>query len=150
MDFEILGLLLCLTVFLVLGITFIVGLCKTYKKMCGRSWVPLIPIYGTYVLNTEIQHRPVGLVLISIVSTVNFVLSEIIEINLIIFVIIGIVDFGYYLILTDGISRGFGKGKGFTFGLVFLPFIFYPILGFSKDVFNKNIFEVKDNLVNGD
>jgi hypothetical protein len=36
------------------------------------------------------------------------------------------------LIMTfNGISQAFGKGAGFTVGLVFLPMIFWPILAFS-------------------
>ena len=29
------------------------------------------------------------------------------------------------------IAKNFGKGGGFGAGLIFLPFIFYPILGFG-------------------
>jgi hypothetical protein len=29
------------------------------------------------------------------------------------------------------ISKSFGKGVGFTIGLIFLSFIFWPILGFG-------------------
>ncbi len=30
------------------------------------------------------------------------------------------------------ISKSFGQGEGFTIGLLFLPFIFFPILGFGN------------------
>jgi hypothetical protein len=29
------------------------------------------------------------------------------------------------------ISKSFGKDEGFTVGIIFLPFIFWPILGFG-------------------
>lgn len=32
------------------------------------------------------------------------------------------------------LSKSFGKGVGFTIGLLFLPFIFMPILGFDKSI----------------
>ena len=34
-------------------------------------------------------------------------------------------------ILTIGIATSFRKGAGFGIGLFFLPFIFYPVLGFG-------------------
>lgn len=42
----------------------------------------------------------------------------------------------YFLILL-GIStaRAFGKSDGFGIGLILLPFVFYPMLGFGKDQF---------------
>jgi hypothetical protein len=37
------------------------------------------------------------------------------------------------MILTYvAIAEKFGKGGGFAVGLIFLPFIFYPILGFGS------------------
>ena len=35
----------------------------------------------------------------------------------------------YYL------AKVFGKGSGFTIGIVFIPFIFIPILGFDKSTY---------------
>ncbi len=34
-----------------------------------------------------------------------------------------------------GVATNFGKGAGFTLGLIFLPYIFYPILGFGGAVY---------------
>ncbi|MCA1807839.1 MAG: DUF5684 domain-containing protein, partial [Actinobacteria bacterium] len=34
--------------------------------------------------------------------------------------------------VTYEMARSFKKGLGFTFGLIFLPFIFWPILGFGE------------------
>ncbi len=33
---------------------------------------------------------------------------------------------------TNMLSKSFGKDEGFTAGLIFLSFIFYPILGFGS------------------
>ena len=35
------------------------------------------------------------------------------------------------IMVFHGISQAFGKGAGFTVGMIFLPFIFFPILAFS-------------------
>ena len=36
------------------------------------------------------------------------------------------------IIMLSGLSKCFGRGAGTTIGLIFLPFIFYPILGFGS------------------
>ena len=36
------------------------------------------------------------------------------------------------IILNIDIAKNFGKGVGFGIGMIFLPFIFYPILGFGS------------------
>ena len=35
------------------------------------------------------------------------------------------------VVMTYDVARSFGKGMGFTFGLLALPFVFWPILGFG-------------------
>jgi hypothetical protein len=35
------------------------------------------------------------------------------------------------IMVTVELARRFGKGGGFAVGLIFLPFIFYPVLGFE-------------------
>ncbi|MGA1285216.1 MAG: DUF5684 domain-containing protein [Prochlorothrix sp.] len=37
-----------------------------------------------------------------------------------------------YLVIPFDTARKFGKGLGYGFGLLFLPFIFYPILAFGN------------------
>ena len=34
--------------------------------------------------------------------------------------------------LNVDIAKNFGKGVGFAIGMIFLPFIFWPILGFGS------------------
>lgn len=36
------------------------------------------------------------------------------------------------MVMTYDLARSFGKGMAFTWGLLVLPFIFWPILGFGK------------------
>jgi VIT1/CCC1 family predicted Fe2+/Mn2+ transporter len=49
-----------------------------------------------------------------------------------ILLIIPIVGIIFALILSNDISKAFGRQLGTTLGLIFLPFIFYPILGFGS------------------
>jgi VIT1/CCC1 family predicted Fe2+/Mn2+ transporter len=45
---------------------------------------------------------------------------------------IPLVNFIIAIILNIDIAKNFGQGVGFGIGLIFLPFIFYPILGFGS------------------
>jgi predicted PurR-regulated permease PerM len=42
-----------------------------------------------------------------------------------------IVALVFMIIISLDIAKNFGKGAGFGVGLCFLPYIFYPILGFG-------------------
>ena len=51
---------------------------------------------------------------------------------------IGAIPFLFYTFkLQIKVGERFGKGKWFAAGLTFLPFIFYPILGFSNALYKK-------------
>ena len=41
-----------------------------------------------------------------------------------------------YIMIMDGLAKSFGKGTGFTVGLIFLRFVFIPILGFGDAVYS--------------
>lgn len=43
------------------------------------------------------------------------------------------VNFVVMIMLYFKLAKVFGRGMGFGFGLLFLPFIFLPILGFGDD-----------------
>jgi hypothetical protein len=45
--------------------------------------------------------------------------------------VIPIVNIILMVMMYHGLSLNFGKGAGFTVGLVFLPFVFFPILAFG-------------------
>jgi uncharacterized membrane protein YhaH (DUF805 family) len=46
------------------------------------------------------------------------------------------------LIVTYNLAQVFGKGLGFMLGLLFLPFIFCPILAFGTATYLKPVREV--------
>ena len=41
------------------------------------------------------------------------------------------VNFFVLILLTLALAKSFGKGTGFALGMIFFPFVFYPILGFG-------------------
>jgi hypothetical protein len=82
---------------------------KIFTKAGKPGWASIIPIYNVLV-ELEIVGRPWWYLLLLFVPVVN--------------VVIGII------ILFD-LAKVFGKGTGFGFGLLFLSFIFIPILAFG-------------------
>lgn len=96
---------------LLLGVTLLViaGVWKTFTKAGKPGWACLVPIYNVIVM-LQIAGRPAWWFLLLFVPIVNIA---------VVFVIV--FDF----------AKAFGKGAGFAFGLFFLGFIFYPVLGFS-------------------
>lgn len=100
-------------VILVFVILMIVSSWKVYTKAGQPGWASIIPIYNIVVW-LKIVQKPVWWVILAFIPFVN--------------IIVGIMMY-YYL------AKSFGKGPGFTVGLILLPFIFYPILAFGKSTY---------------
>jgi len=91
----------------------IVGMWKTFEKAGKPGWAALIPFYNIYIM-IEIVGKPAIWLLWCIIPCVSIVFA---------------------VWLTNLISKSYGKEEGFTVGLIFLPFIFWPILGFGNSVY---------------
>lgn len=82
---------------------------KIFVKAGQPGWAAIIPIYNT-LIQLRIIARPWWWLLLLLIPIVNIVILFMVSIEL---------------------AKSFGKGTGFGVGLVFLSFIFYPILGFG-------------------
>lgn len=87
----------------------IVSTWKVFTKANKPGWASLIPIYNLYVM-LKIGDNSGWFLLLMFVPILNI-----------------------YAIgkMHVGIAEAFGKGIGWGLGLWFLPFIFFPILGFG-------------------
>lgn len=94
-------------------ILMVAALWMIFRKAGKPGWAAIIPIYNLIVL-LQIVKKPLWWVILLFIPLVNFV-------------------FG--IIILDALSRSFGKRTGFTLGLIFLPFIFFPILGFGDAIY---------------
>ena len=97
-------------IILICSIAIIAGVWKTYEKANEAGWKCLIPIYSSYI-----QAK------ISVGNGWMFLL-----------VVIPLIGWIFNIYLTFKFAQSFGKGVLFTLGLIFLPIIFYPILGFGS------------------
>ena len=87
----------------------IAGLWATFGKAGVAGWKSLIPIYNA-VLWLKMANKPAWWVLLLICPVVNLVFGILVSLE---------------------VAKTFGRGPGFGIGLAFLPFVFYPILGWG-------------------
>jgi len=124
------------------AILAIVALALVFNKAGVNWWKALIPYYKIHVFgklanrNDAITKTLLGG---SIACSVLYVISQtaislgapdsaIIAMALVM-IAVGIVTFVAHIMTTINLARAFGKGTGFTVGLVLLPVIFFLILG---------------------
>ena len=106
-----------------LSIFFVVAMWKVFVKAGKPGWAALIPIYNIYIM-CEIAEKEWWYILLLCVPILN------------IYAI---------FVIYDGIAKKFGKTTGFTIGMMFLPYIFFPILAFGK---NNNVESTSQPIAN--
>ncbi len=95
---------------LTLIVLWIVGMWKVFTKAGQPGWAAIIPFYNFYVL-LQIAGRPGWWLLLYFIPIVSLVI---------------------HVIVCIDVSKKFGQGAAFAIGLVFLPFIFFLMLGFGS------------------
>ena len=88
----------------------IVSMWKIYTKAGKPGWACIIPIYNIIVL-LEIVGKPWWWLLLMCLPIVNIVFA---------------------IWMLNLLSKSYGHEVGFTLGLLFLSFIFIPILGLGE------------------
>jgi Family of unknown function (DUF5684) len=96
--------------YLAFTILMIAAWWKIFTKAGQPGWACIIPIYNLYVW-CKIVGRPWWWILLMLIPFVNFIIL---------------------IILIIDLAKSFGKGVGFGIGLLLLPIIFFPILGFGS------------------
>ena len=84
-----------------------------FTKAGRPGWPALIPIYSSYIM-LKVVGRPGWWLWLFLIPVVNFVIL---------------------IIMLNDLSKSFGHGVGFTFGLIFLSLIFYYILAFGSSTY---------------
>ena len=110
-DSMYIGMLVMIIFISVVVILMAAGMWRIFEKAGEPGWACLVPIYNLYVY-CKIIGKPwywMFLMCLPYIGTIWQIWSH------------------------NMLSKSFGKENGFTVGLVIVPFIFYPILGFSSD-----------------
>jgi hypothetical protein len=100
----------CLIPALIIGVISIIGMWKVFEKAGKPGWAAIIPIYNHIIL-LEIVGKPIWWIFLFLVPCVNII---------------------YAVWTTNLLSKSFGQSEGFTIGLLLLPFVFFPVLGFGN------------------
>ena len=102
-----------LVVILLITLITLMGVWRTFTKAGAPGWASLVPFYNFVVL-CRMAGKPAWWLALLLLPFVGIVFGIIVMIN---------------------VARNFGKGTGFAFGLILLPFPFFPMLGFSNAQF---------------
>jgi hypothetical protein len=88
----------------------IAGGWKVFSKAGQPGWAIIVPIYNVIVM-LKVAGKPLWWILLMFIPFVNMIVG---------------------ILVMAALAKNFGKGAGFTVGLVLLPMIFIPILGFGS------------------
>jgi Family of unknown function (DUF5684) len=83
---------------------------RVFVKAGDRGWKAIIPIWNTLIV-LKISGRPWWWIFLYIIPVVWWIV---------------------YIIVYYDLAKSFGKSTGFGIGVIILPFIFVPILGFGS------------------
>lgn len=104
------GLFVCI-LSMALSILMIVSYWKIFVKAGKPGWAAIVPIYN-FIVMCEIAEKPWWYVLLLCVPIANIYAM---------------------VVVYNGIAKKFGKGTGYTAGMILLPVIFMPMLAFEKN-----------------
>lgn len=113
------GILITWFLMLVFLLVGIISMFKIFRKAGQPGWAVFIPFYNVYIYFKVID-KPLWWLVGLLLPVLN---------------VITIVA------ITHSLSKKFGKGIGFTIGLIVLPFIFYPILAFGSATYEGEVLE---------
>ena len=97
-------------IWLAVAIFYIVSWWKVFVKAGQPGWACIIPIYNAIVV-LRIAGKPGWWFILMLIPVVNLIIT---------------------IIALHAFSRSFGKGVGFTVGLILLSIVFVPILAFGS------------------
>ncbi len=98
---------------LAIVIFMVVAMWRVFSKAGQPGWAVFIPIYNTIVL-LRVAGKPWWWLFLYLIPIVDIVVA---------------------IMVYAGVATNYGKGVGFTLGLIFLPYIFIPILGYGGAVY---------------
>ena len=106
-----------LVIGLVVAIIQLAGMWKVFTKAGEKGWKCIIPIYNLVIL-FRISGLSPWIIFGYLAGIIPFVGW--------------IITLGITIYQCNSLAKSFGKDVGYTVGLVLIPVIFYPILGFGK------------------
>ena len=109
-------------IILAVAILQIIAMWKIFTKAGEKGWKSIIPIYNLVTL-FRISGLSPWLILVYLLGAIP--------------VVGGIICLILFIYQANSLAKAFGKGTGFTVGLVLLAPIFYMILAFGDSKYTK-------------
>jgi hypothetical protein len=109
------GVGILVVVYIAIIVFEIAALWQVFVKAGRPGWAAIIPFYNYYVM-LKVVGRPGWWLILYIIPIVNFIV---------------------WIIVAIDLAKSFDKSTGFAVGLIFLAFIFIPILGFGSATYRE-------------
>jgi hypothetical protein len=103
------GVLFGALVAIAFAILMIAAMWKVFVKAGQPGWASIVPIYNIICL-PNITGKPTWWIVLFLLPVANIIAA---------------------ILVVVALAKSFGKSTGFAMGLLFLGFIFFPILGFG-------------------
>jgi hypothetical protein len=97
--------------YLVLAALMVAAYWKIFAKAGKPGWAAIVPIYNVVVF-LQVVGRPVWWIILLLLPIVGWIVG---------------------IVLMNDLAKAFGKGIGYTLGLIFLGPVFPLLLGFGSD-----------------
>jgi len=97
----------------------IAGMWRTFQRAGKEGWECIIPVYN-YMVMSEVGKNPSWWGLMCLIPLVNIVFA---------------------IMILNGVAKAFGKDGAWTVGLLFLGFIFWPLLAWGDAKYLHGDFE---------
>ena len=98
-------------IYLVVIVLTIAGLWQIFVKAGEPGWAAIIPFYNLWIY-VKISGKEAFWFILFLIPCVNIVAA---------------------IVVSMALAERFGKEPVYGIGLAFLPFVFYPMLGFGQD-----------------
>lgn len=103
------GSIVGIVIGIAIALFYLIAYWRVFSKAGRPGILAIIPIVNSFVL-LSIVGRPLWWFILFLIPFVNIVMA---------------------IIVVNDLSKSFGHGVGFTLGLIFLSFIFIPVLAYG-------------------
>lgn len=108
-------IILILFILIPLILVPIISLWKLFEKAEQPGWAAIVPLYN-FIILMRVVNKPWWWALLCVIPYIGLI----------------------WMVWSHNLLvKKFGKTELFTVGLIFLPFIFFPILAFGNNEYNK-------------
>ena len=114
-----------MAIILLIYLVVVIAYWKILKKGGKPGWASLIPIYNVYELCKMVGVNPLWILIVFLSGFLNIIpiIGSLVSLAAVIY---------FQVLLNVSLARSFNKSDGYAAGLIFLPVIFYPMLGFGS------------------